>query len=292
MAAAVLTRTVPLSDGAQLWTASTRLPGAPGMAFVHGGPGLWDNLEPVAAMVDDLVSTVRYDQRACGRSSADTDHRMSRFVADLDELRGHTGFARWLVFGHSFGATLALAYAAAHPDRVAALVLADGVGLDWPEFRAEYHRNARQRRTVDQQARLSELGSRARSAPEEVEWRTLSWLPDFADPVTAEALAREDAQAPFAIDTAGNAALNAETDAEAGRERERCAQVTAPVLVVHGEADPRPVGGALRLAEALPDAELVVLPGCGHQPWRERPDRFRAVLRSFVARQAGAGRAP
>ena len=257
------------------------------MVFVHGGPGLWDNLGPVASAVADLVSTSRYDQRGCGRSSPVSEYRMDRFVADLDELRVHTGVERWMVFGHSFGATLALAYAATHPDRVDALVLADGTGLDWADFRAEYHARADARRTPDQQARLDVLdvlGDRVRDAGEEVEWRTLHSLPDFADPATAWELSAETARTPLPINLECNRDLNAETGAVGPeREREQCSAVAAPVLVLHGEVDPRPIGGVHRLVDALPDARLVVLPGCGHEPWRERPEEFADALRSFLA---------
>jgi pimeloyl-ACP methyl ester carboxylesterase len=82
-----------------------------------------------------LVSTHRYDQRGCGRSSLNDDYRMDRFVADLEELREHFGYERWAVFGHSFGGTLGLAYASAHPGRVTALVYCNGVGLDCPRHR-------------------------------------------------------------------------------------------------------------------------------------------------------------
>lgn len=277
------TAIVAMSDGALLWTESTRRADAPVMVFLHGGPGLWDYLGPVAALVEDQLSTVRYDQRGCGRSSSNHDQRMARFVADLDELREHVGVQRWWLFGHSFGATLALAYAAAHPDRVAAMVLADGTGLDWADFRAEYHRTADARRTPAQQRRLDSLTARARTDDEEVERRVLNALPDFAAPATAWTLAREDAAAPFAINVDCNRILNDETDAVGpAAQREQCARATMPVLVVHGVADPRPIGGVRRLVDALPNARLVVLPGCGHQPWREDPDRFRGVVASFI----------
>lgn len=276
---------VAMSDGALLWAESTRLAGAPLMVFLHGGPGMWDYLEPVAALLQDEMSTVHYDQRGCGRSSPSDDYRMTKFVADLDELREHLGAASWWVFGHSFGADLALAYAAAHPRRVDAMILANGKGLDWAEFRAEYHRAADARRTPTQQRRLDDLGGRQRTSDEEVEWRVLHFLPDFADPATAWSLALEDAQTPFEINSDCNTILNAETNAAGpDAERAQCAAATMPVLIIRGEADPRPLGGVRRLAEALPDAELVVLPGRGHQPWRERPDEFRDVLRSFSAR--------
>ena len=83
---------VKLADGAVLWTESEVTDGMPGAVFVHGGPGLWDYLAPVAEPLADLVSSHRYDQRGCGRSSPDDRYRLDRFVADLEELREHFGY--------------------------------------------------------------------------------------------------------------------------------------------------------------------------------------------------------
>lgn len=274
-----------LSDGTTLWTASTTKPGAAAAVFVHGGPGMWDYLAPLAHHVSDLVHTHRYDQRGCGRSAPDDDYRVRRFVADLDELREHFGHDRWFVVGHSFGATLALAYAAAHPQRVLGLVYCDGVGLDWTANRAACNALAETRLTPAQVARREELGSRRRSWDEEVEWRTLCWLPDFVDP----AMARLDAETPLPINFACNHALNAETHSWTSEyERALCRRVTAPVLALHGSEDPRPLTGVHALVDALPSAELVTIDGAGHQPWRERPDDVRDVLRTFVRRPAGS----
>jgi proline iminopeptidase len=84
---------IRLSDGATLWTAISNTAGAhkPGMVFLHGGAGTWDYLGPVADMVAKTVRTHRYDQRACGRSSASEDYSLARYVADLHELRQHFG---------------------------------------------------------------------------------------------------------------------------------------------------------------------------------------------------------
>lgn len=60
-------RFVVLADGAALWTAVTGS-GAP-VVRCHGGPGLWDYLEPLASLIEDEFTVVRYDQRGCGRSS-------------------------------------------------------------------------------------------------------------------------------------------------------------------------------------------------------------------------------
>jgi proline iminopeptidase len=70
--------------------------------------------------------TVLMDQRGCGRSTPHAEVRENTtwdLVADIERVRERLGIERWLVFGGSWGSTLALAYAAKHPSRVSALVL-------------------------------------------------------------------------------------------------------------------------------------------------------------------------
>ena len=93
--------------GCALWT--VRQGKGPALVCCHGGPGIWDYLESVAAMVDDLVTLYRYDQRACGRSTGGPPYDVATAVADLDALREHWGLRQWIILGHSWGATLALA---------------------------------------------------------------------------------------------------------------------------------------------------------------------------------------
>ncbi|HJS95420.1 MAG TPA: alpha/beta fold hydrolase [Solirubrobacteraceae bacterium] len=108
-------------EGASLWT-ETQGAGVP-LVLCHGGPGLSDNLQPVAARVDDLARVHRYDQRGSGRSRSAGPFDVASFVADLDALRRHWGHERWLVGGHSWGANLALCYAVTHPHRTIAVRL-------------------------------------------------------------------------------------------------------------------------------------------------------------------------
>jgi proline iminopeptidase len=99
--------------------------GLPAIA-VHGGPGGGASAEMRRFFDPRRYRTILTDQRGCGRSTpfADvTDNTTWDLVDDMERLREHLGIARWLVFGGSWGSTLALAYAAKHPDRVAALVL-------------------------------------------------------------------------------------------------------------------------------------------------------------------------
>jgi len=94
--------------------------------FLHGGPGA--GCEPYHRRFFDPTRyrVVLFDQRGAGRSipHADlTDNTTWHLVADMEQLREHLGIERWLVFGGSWGSTLALAYAQTHPKRVSELVL-------------------------------------------------------------------------------------------------------------------------------------------------------------------------
>jgi proline iminopeptidase len=94
--------------------------------FVHGGPG--GGCEPMQRRFFDpqAYRIVLFDQRGAGRSRPTaelTDNTTPQLIADIECLRQHLGIERWLVFGGSWGSTLGLAYAEAHPEHVTGLIL-------------------------------------------------------------------------------------------------------------------------------------------------------------------------
>lgn len=104
------------------------------VVFLHGGPG--SGCSPVQRRFFDPAHyrIILLDQRGCGRSrpAGEVENNTTAdLVADIDQLREHLGIARWLVFGGSWGSTLALAYAIAHPGAVAGLILR-GIFLSRP----------------------------------------------------------------------------------------------------------------------------------------------------------------
>jgi len=103
--------------------------------FLHGGPG--GGSEPWHRQFFDprRYRIVLFDQRGCGKSTPYAELRENTtwdLVADLEAIRTRLGIERWLVFGGSWGSTLALAYAETHPERVTGLILR-GIFLLRPE---------------------------------------------------------------------------------------------------------------------------------------------------------------
>lgn len=94
--------------------------------FLHGGPGGGTDAKMRSFFDPQLYRIVLFDQRGCGKSRPHAnlvDNTTWHLVADIERLREHLGIERWLVFGGSWGSTLALAYAETHPQRVTELVL-------------------------------------------------------------------------------------------------------------------------------------------------------------------------
>ncbi len=94
--------------------------------FVHGGPGGGTDPKMRRFFDPKRYRIILFDQRGCGRSrphASLVDNTTWHLVEDMEKLREHLGIVTWLVFGGSWGSTLALAYAETHPKRVTELVL-------------------------------------------------------------------------------------------------------------------------------------------------------------------------
>jgi proline iminopeptidase len=276
---------VELSDGTRLrtWTTGTAT-AAPPVVMLHGGPGLWDYLEPIASMLDDLTVVHRFDQRGCGGSDPSAEQTMQRLQDDVEELRRHWGHEQIVVLGHSFGAKLALTYAAAYPQSVVKVGHLSGVGIgDWHK---PYFEEQARRMTPEQLERLESFRP-GRTPAEETEFRALSWFTDHADREHAWQWALEDAAYPFPINFAANRALSGEVNSWPDEDlAARVAGLTMPVWLVHGTGDPRPASAVLELAKHIPNHEVRLIEGAGHSLWRERPDELRQVLKEFLASRA------
>ena len=107
------------------WEQSGNPAGIP-VVFLHGGPGAGSAPNHRRFFDPARYRIVIYDQRGAGRSTPLgelRDNTTPHLIADIEQLRRHLGIERWLVFGGSWGSTLALAYGETHPERCLGFVL-------------------------------------------------------------------------------------------------------------------------------------------------------------------------
>ncbi len=117
---------LPLTDGHVMYWEQVGHPRGRPALFLHGGPGAGAGAVHRRFFDPQFWRVAIFDQRGAGRSRPLGDlhaNTTAHLVADIEALRIHLGLERWLLFGGSWGSTLALAYAQAHPDRVIGLVL-------------------------------------------------------------------------------------------------------------------------------------------------------------------------
>ena len=117
---------MPVGDGHEIYVESVGRAGGIAAVYLHGGPGSGCQPDHRRLFDPERFHAVLFDQRGAGRSrpKGSREHNtLPHLIADMEIIREKFGFERWMVVGGSWGATLALAYAQAHPERVSGIVL-------------------------------------------------------------------------------------------------------------------------------------------------------------------------
>jgi proline iminopeptidase len=277
-------------EGARIWTATQGSGEA--LVLLHGGPGGHDQVGPVAEMLDDLVLVHRYEQRSSGRSAGNPPYTVERWLDDLERLRVHWGHDVWIIAGHSFGAELALAYAAAFPKRARAVIYMSCLPAVSANRRGEEEFRANRAARIPQalQTRFVELRRLRDESGEEwtptlaTELSGIGLSAEFGDPATASRHIATMIEGAPPVNREVNVTLGEDFFHYANNDKflTSLRQMERQVLILHGERDLRPMWAVERLVEQLPNARLVRLPG-GHFPWLEAPAELRRALRTFVS---------
>ena len=278
--------------GGQIWYRVVGGGSGTPVILLHGGPGNPSvYLKSLEALGDERV-VVRYDQLGAGYSDIVRDtslFNIRRFVEELELLRRHLAIDRVHLYGHSWGATLALEYYRAHPQRVASLTLASEA-LDLPGFFANMRRlisempdsQARAFRnrsmgqpfdTVALRAAVAKFRTYFARSPVPAEMDTLNRL---LNPMIAEYM---NGSSPFTV---------------TGTLREYnstpfLSQVKVPVLFTVGEFDISGPEIVKRHASLTPGARVAVIPNAAHHTQWDNLPAVLTALRSFL-RDADARR--
>lgn len=256
--------------------------------FLHGGPGGGVSTNYRRFFDPEKWRVVLFDQRGCGRSTPFAELRENTthdLVADIEKIRRHLNIEAWTVFGGSWGSTLSLAYAQAHPERVRGLILRgifllrkreidwfyqEGASRIFPDAWREYLApipederddlvNAYYKRLTSGDRKLRIEAARAWSV---WEGATSKLFPDegFAQGFGSERFAEAFARIECHYFT--NRGFF-EHDDELLRNVDRIRHI--PAVIVHGRYDVVcPLANAWDLHEAWPEAELEIVPDAGH----------------------------
>jgi len=271
--------------GGQIWyRVIGRGTGTP-VILLHGGPGNPSvYLKSLEALGDERV-VVRYDQLGAGYSDVVHDtalFNIPHFVEELEQLRRHLALDRVHLYGHSWGATLAVEYYRAHPEHLASMILA-GETLELPAFAANVRRifaempdslarAVRQRAAGESydssalQAAMREFRSHFARSPVRAEADTLARLtnPEIANymngtsPFAPSGTLRDYDATPFLKD------------------------IKVPVLFIVGEHDVAGPANVRRHANLTPNAKLAVIPNAGHHTQWDNLPATLSVVRSFL----------
>jgi proline iminopeptidase len=244
---------------------------------VHGGPAVSDYMELLGSEVAGWRA-VRYQQRSVPPSATNGPFTIEQHVADAVAVLDALQIGRAVVLGHSWGGHLVLQLALAHPDRVAGLVIVDGLGAVGDGGLAEFGQHLRERRTPEIAARCAEVEARL-SGPEPsdddaLESLRLEWPGYFADPATAPPPPPHQR-----VSVAGYAGTMASAvEHLAAGFAESLRDLPVPAVFVLGGKSPMPLSQGQQTAALLAVAEVTVVPDGGHLPWHEQPGCVAAAL--------------
>jgi proline iminopeptidase len=290
------------------WEESGNASGVP-VVFLHGGPGAGSTADHRRFFDPRFYRIIVFDQRGAGRSlpHGEIENNTTQLlVADMERLRRHLAVERWVVFGGSWGSTLALAYGAAHPERCLAFVLR-GIFLgsrdeiDWflyglrrffPEAWRAFVRDLSESERADllraYHRRLIDPDPQVH-LPAAIAWSSYEGSCSTLRP-NGEGL-RQTPPSPTALSLARIEAHYFMHDIFlppgallAGVERIR----QLPCWIVQGRYDAVcPIATADSLASAWPQAHYVVVPDAGHSAWE--PGILAALLQAMEALKALLG---
>lgn len=239
----------------------------PPLVLVHGAAEDGRAWRPQLAALADEFTVVAWDEPGAGRSSAvPGDFGLADYASSLAALIEALALGPAHVAGISWGGTVALELYRHHPERVATLILVDTYA-GWKGSLPEEEVRAR-----------VEGMHQALAAPERFDPARV--LPGwFAGEAPAEFVPMlEEMSAAVRPDSLKTQLMiMAEAD-----QRDLLPQIAVPTLLIWGELDRRsPLSVARQFETAIPDAELVVIPGAGHVSNLEQPEEFNEAVRAF-----------
>jgi proline iminopeptidase len=256
---------------------------------INGGPGLTHAYMVQNDLWERIAQrrlVVFYDQRGTGASKPRGGGRLSQTmgaqVADLEAVRQALKLEKVALVGDSYGGLVAMAYAAAHPQHVAKLVLSDSPGPSWKEmvhllpqvFPDVEERGKQEAQKAGDSVPPAQRADAEARAGLRNHFRMIFYSPEKRDAYMSR-------MGELGFEPAVNEAVS---NATAGLDlTQKLAAFNFPTLVITGRFDLNVAPlTAWRLAHAIPGAKIVFLEHSGHLPSYEEPERYVEVVEGFL----------
>jgi len=294
------TGTLKVSDVHTIYFEECGNPQGKVAVFVHGGPGGGADRTDRGFFDPKAYRVVIFDQRGAGRSKPHAnlvDNTTWHLVSDMEKIREHLKIEKWLVFGGSWGSTLALAYAETYPDRVTELVLRgifllrrsellwfyqDGASQLYPDAWEHYLEPIP---LVERFDMMSAYYRKLTSDNKEVRLKAAkAW--SVWEGSTSKLITPLDFAAKYAMDEFADAFARIEchyfvhggffeTDDQLLRNASKLSKI--PTIIVQGRYDlVCPMRSAWDLHKVLPQSKLIIIPDAGHNS--REPGTLNALI--------------
>jgi L-proline amide hydrolase len=265
------------------------------LLMLHGGPGAaHDYLENLSELARNGRRVVFYDQLGCGKS--DHPHNPSLwtpelFVEEIDAVRQALGLERVHIFGNSWGGMLGMLYALTQPAGQLSLINNSGPA-DVPRWVGEVNR-LRAALPPEVQATLTRHETAGTTDSPEYEAATMVFykrhvlkLAEYPDFVTASfAQIAADPEVYYTMN--GPSEFFVIGTLKDWSIADRLGEIRVPTLIISGEDDEVTPDTMRLVADGIPNAEWVLLPGCSHIASAEEPGIFMATIDAFLDKVEG-----
>ncbi|MBN1145398.1 MAG: alpha/beta hydrolase [Bacteroidales bacterium] len=255
-------------------------PDSESVILLHGGPGVPDEMTEVREILAEKLQVITFDQRGIGMKDVDgLSFDMAAFISDINSIAGYFNLEVFHLLGHSWGGLYAQLYARDFPQRILSLFLcspASGTGSQWEETEREVFQYNKERSTLAEWIGMG-LNTAMGLLGNQQAYRRLfrqiiiNYHKGYGvEPPDEKKLARINSRA----GTKTRLAIKKHPPLGA------FGKTPYPVIITYGQFDA--YGKSRRwVINRFPGAQLEIIPGSGHTPWKHNLAEFKKVLLTF-----------
>lgn len=257
------------------------------LVVLHGGPGLsHDYFLPHLLPLAERFQLILFDQRAQGQSSLELDASqvsVQAMVDDIEGIRQVFGLQKIHLMAHSWGASIAVRYAAQYPESIQSLILVSAVPLNPQAFEEKMQSMPRPaQHPQDSLERVALIASEAFKNQEAAAIEKLLLLNFRRSAYDRNNIKKLQLNLRPTFSKGSQVLGGMGPEAMVYDLTETAKKITCPTLVVHGKADLIPLEISLETVRTIPNASLRQMMKSGHFPFVEEPGKFNKMISKWM----------